>query len=153
MNVSPGASTLKVLKYGRFSEKERSLYQTGSMFRLYHTQSDSFVSASSDSEKDRRFASAVAGAGLASVRKGGHAAHIPYLKSLPDRGDDPDPSDPTYHSAKAVWAFEPSIAAGGRRYSTTLKWDQGVSPIIYFLYILNDNFCPLILAGLLRIFS
>ena len=80
------------------------LYHTGAAFRLYHTQSESFVNASCDAEKDRRYAHAgrdprknqqyahgdATREGV--PRAGGDPAHIPYLKTLPDHGDDPDPT-------------------------------------------------------------
>ena len=104
VNLSPVSSTWKVEKYARFDAKECELYHTGAAFRLYHTQSESFVNASCDAEKDRRYAHAgrdprknqqyahgdATREGV--PRAGGDPAHIPYLKTLPDHGDDPDPT-------------------------------------------------------------
>jgi hypothetical protein len=45
--------TFTVTKFGRFAEGESAFLKTSAPFRLYHSQSEAFVHASCDAEKDR----------------------------------------------------------------------------------------------------
>ncbi len=44
-----------VNKFGRFDVAQCKCLRSGTPFRLYHSQSESFVNASCDAEKDRRY--------------------------------------------------------------------------------------------------
>ena len=74
-NISPHGSTYSLHKYGRFEKSDGSSLKTGVPFRLYHSQSESFVQASCDAEKQRR---ATMGTGM--LREDGTQIHVPYLK-------------------------------------------------------------------------
>jgi hypothetical protein len=109
--TEPTAKTVyKVSKYARFGPQFSNVLQTSAPFRLYHSQSESFVQASSDAEKDRR---------NADIRDGGDPCHVPFLKKLPDLGENPDPTDPLHQVPKSVWAFEPLR----RTISEVVEWD------------------------------
>jgi hypothetical protein len=108
----PQFGAFSVDKFGRFDAEACMLLRTGASFRLYHSQSESFVNASCDPEKDRQ----------SWLREGNEPAHIPYLRKLPDTGKDPDPTDPAHRVAKAVWCFEPL----DRLHADTVGWEQSV---------------------------
>jgi hypothetical protein len=91
VNLSPAAAAFTVAKYARPAAKQQGDLQTRSFFRLWHSQSECFVQASCNPEKDREHPLG---------RDSGEPAHGPYLKKLPDLGEDPDPSDPTNHFPK-----------------------------------------------------
>ena len=113
-NLSPKREVgMTVTKFARFGHAEAGLMRTGDPFRLYHSQSESFVQASCDAEKDRRNPQG---------REGGVPTHLPYLKQLPDLGEDPDPTDPKNHFPKGVWCFEPR----SRGTSGTVDWDKPI---------------------------
>eukprot|EP00615_Pteridomonas_danica_P005853 CAMPEP_0114339576 /NCGR_PEP_ID=MMETSP0101-20121206/7817_1 /TAXON_ID=38822 ORGANISM="Pteridomonas danica, Strain PT" /NCGR_SAMPLE_ID=MMETSP0101 /ASSEMBLY_ACC=CAM_ASM_000211 /LENGTH=2941 /DNA_ID=CAMNT_0001472581 /DNA_START=113 /DNA_END=8938 /DNA_ORIENTATION=+ len=95
-NVSPQFSTFSIHKYGRVDSVTAASLWTGRHFRLYHSQSESFVHASCDSQKSR-----------APMRQGDTQAHIPYLRTILDSSDVADPTNPANHSAKGLWSFEP----------------------------------------------
>jgi hypothetical protein len=115
-NLSPNASTFRIRL---FSQHELSVQRlrTGECFRLFHSDSDSFVQSSCNSDKvlwaasnfpapTRSPTSRQARSCSASKRRGDFPAHIPYLKSLPDTGEDPDPYDAGMQTSKGIWQFE-----------------------------------------------
>jgi hypothetical protein len=136
-------TVFKVSKYGRFTSAMKSVLHTSAYFRLYHSQSECFVQASSDSEKDRlanttasTLTSSLSGTEvieslthfgendekLSAVRENGDPAHIPFLKKLSDLGENPDPTDPTHQIVKSVWCFETMK----RSNSDVVSWDKQV---------------------------
>ena len=70
-NASSLESSFSVHKVGRFAPGDAKQWlATGAPFRLYHAQSEAFVHASCDAEKERR----------GGAREGNLPLHIPYLK-------------------------------------------------------------------------
>lgn len=115
VNLSPRRDVgFTVTKYGRFRGTDADLLRTNTPFRLFHSQTESFLNASCDADKDRRF--------QLGRNNGREPAHVPYLKKLPDHGEEPDPSDPHNHYPKSIWCFEPQR----RQVSTTVVWEQSV---------------------------
>jgi hypothetical protein len=112
-NASPKGCTFAVQKHGRFDETEAHEMHTRTPFRLYHSQSESFMHASCDPEKSVR----------GEKREHGLPVHTPYLKILADRGADPDPANPMNHLSKGVWCFEPALT---RTVKTVVSWDTPV---------------------------
>jgi hypothetical protein len=106
-------TVFKVSKYARFGPNDALVLRTSAPFRLYHSQSESFVQASSDPEKDRR---------NGDVREDGDPCHVPFLKKLPDMGDTPDPTDPKHQVPKSVWCFEPLK----RSTAQVVAWDSEI---------------------------
>jgi len=119
-NLSPQFETYTVAKFARFGVKDASSFKTSVPFRLYHSQSEAFVHASCDAEKDRTNP----GGRQADASSGGAGlvlpSHCPYLKKLPQTGESPDPTDPAHHSAKGVWCFEPLH----RDAAFTISWEM-----------------------------
>ena len=100
---SAAFETFEVKKYARFHSADA--LRTGRPFRLYHSQSESFVSASCDEEKDRKSPEGRESLPLrtAAAANGSFKlpAHCPYLKRLKAFQDTltPQPSDPSNHAA------------------------------------------------------
>ena len=88
------------VRYAR--EYDKSLMLTGTQFRLYHSQAESFLQASCGPDKNTAN-------GEGSIRERPSmtslSGHIPYLKRLVSDGQ-PDPANPKNQSAKGVWVFE-----------------------------------------------
>jgi hypothetical protein len=112
---------------GRFNRVTAAALRTSTYFRLYHSESESFVQASSNAEKENlknaaspnENSSSGGGSGggggslydsidtqWSMTREGGDPPHIPFLKQLLDLGETPDPTDPKNQSTKSVWSFE-----------------------------------------------
>jgi hypothetical protein len=52
-NLSPQFAAFTLAKFARFGPKDASVLKTSVPFRLYHSESESFIHASCDAEKDR----------------------------------------------------------------------------------------------------
>ena len=101
INCAPHFTTFAISLYSRTRPEERkqNLLQTLDPVRLFHSQAEAFIHASSDPMKGQQ--SQDGAAEIESVK------HVPYLKSLLGSGDsDPDPRDARNQSAKGIWAFE-----------------------------------------------
>ena len=97
LNLGAAFSTFQIKKFA--SHENKNLMLTGTPFRLYHSQAESFLQASCDPDKGKY---------TERVRPDGSgmpmAGHIPYLKMMADNGGDPDPTNPINQSAKGVRA-------------------------------------------------
>lgn len=106
LNASATATCYVLRCYGTFKPGSHLCMHTGhSPFRLFHTQSESFLLASCDLEKNHKHPEPRVfelGDDLDEL-----PAHIPYLRPI-YRGESSaiDPTDPRNFSAKAVWVFE-----------------------------------------------
>ena len=131
VNLSTQFSTFQVDLAGRLNSQDASRLITGAAFRLYHSQSESFVSASCDSEKgevvvdddgDGRSDRLVTQQLRPWFNGRLLPAHIPYLKVLADgTSARVDPSDKNHHTAKSLWVIEPAHTRAAR---TSIPWDK-----------------------------
>jgi hypothetical protein len=116
-NLSPNFSTFRLVRTNRLFPDDLKFLATGLGFRLFHSQSGSFVAASGNPEKGRggetrEYFPATAGNPKPAVQL---ACHQPYLKLLSDAEGAPDPADPKQQNAKGVWSVENvSRATDGR---------------------------------------
>lgn len=78
-------------RYTRPNPKQLGDLKSRKLFRIWHSQSECFMQASCNTEKDRENPKG---------RASGEASHSPYLKKLPDLRGIPDPSDPSSHYPK-----------------------------------------------------
>lgn len=118
VNVSAQFSSYTLSQYARFDSSEKNCLITAlHSFRLYHSQSEAFVQASCNLDKDqcpKRVP--LSGTQLELP------PHLPYLRLLDDTGEEPDPTDPRNHTSKSIWTFEPV----SRRRSSTVRWNTPV---------------------------
>jgi hypothetical protein len=103
-NLSSNYATFTIKKRSRCSPKEAAALQTGEPVRFYHSQSESFVTASANQEKGRIPGSYES----AMTREGNMRMHVSYLKVLSNEDGTPQPGDPTNHNSKQLWTFEPT---------------------------------------------
>ena len=131
-NLSSEFSTFKPSKFGRFTEADAERLSTSlTPFRLFHSQSSSFVSASCDREKVCKATSGAGGGGggggggsdsspVKRSWRGKHLpAHVPYLKTLVGSSD---PTSPDHQTAKGLWVVERQH----RSEAGTVPWDTPV---------------------------
>ena len=136
MNLSLNSSSLKIYKYHKKNAAASSkvVLTNDTMFRLFHPETECFVSASCDKEKDERSSSSddFSGAtarpdksrrrssfmGLSSgdvkIRR-----HRPYLRKVVDQTT---PFGDANKSAKAVFVFERET----RNFSWPVTWETPV---------------------------
>ena len=114
-NLSPRSHGFTITKYARFTERDQGFLRTADPFRLFQSQSESFVQCSSDPEKDRLYPDGRSG--------GNEPNHIPYFRELPDSSTSTtlrDEADPANHCPKQLWAFEPLT----RSTCVCVRWDS-----------------------------
>ena len=108
VNLSASFSTYTISKYNRV--EDRTALPIGAPFRLYHSQAESFLTASCDPDKGKALGRSRRE--QINARRGDGPCHIPYLNRLADEGTDPDPANPDFQSAKGVWVLEDLTRSG-----------------------------------------
>jgi len=129
LNASSKFTTFMIRKYGGFKPgTQDSVRSSFSPFRLYHSQSESFIIASCNKDKnaqsDKIRSKKFKGIGDEPDRDLVLPAHLPYLRQVDQvtSNEEPDPTDPRNHSSKAVWVFETL----SRKTSDTISWSDDV---------------------------
>jgi hypothetical protein len=148
LNASAKFTTFVIRKFASYEPGSHvNMKSVFTPFRLYHSQSESFVIASCNADKnvgcnveketirkpvfkmEEVIGSASSSSDSAAIDGSSSSfhtmlpLHIPYLRNIDhDAGDEPDPTDPRNHITKSVWVFE----ALTRTSSSTIRWGEQV---------------------------
>jgi hypothetical protein len=114
LNAAAAYTTFQATKFAK--NEDPGLMLTGTPFRLYHSQAESFLQASCDPDKGKYTERERPNGG--DVLPG----HIPYLKQMKDTGSDPDPTNPANQSSKGVWVFE----SLNRSMGDNIEWNKPI---------------------------
>lgn len=132
LNASSKFTTFVIRKCSSFKKGIHDCLQSSfSPFRLYHSQAESFIVASSSKDKNYRnknrkakFKSSEGADNFLAL-----PPHIAYLRetSQHSAGEDPDPTDPRNHTSKSVWVLEPAkMHPLNRNSSGAIGWGEPV---------------------------